>query len=309
MYKRIHVIINPASGQDRPVLSILNSIFHPADVEWQVSITHKPGDAIRFAREAAQSGVDVVAAYGGDGTVMEVASGLVGTKVPMAIFPGGTANVMSVELGIAGDLAEASALVCNEDAITRDVDMGQIGDRYFILRTGIGLEANMVEGADRNLKDKIGSVAYWVAALQALRDTKVSHYQLTLDGQEIESEGVTCIINNAGSVGGGGLSIAPNISVSDGLLDVVVIRSADLGSLLSVAASVVAGNENAQPLQHWQAREISIIADPPQTVQTDGEVIGQTPVKITTLPGAVRIIVPKPLTEQAAAPQVSAATT
>ncbi len=308
MFKRIHIIINPAAGQERPVLNIFNTIFHPAEIDWQVSITHKPGDAIRFAKQAAQDGVDAVGVYGGDGSVMEVASGLIGTNVPLAIFPGGTANVMSVELGIASDLAEACALVSGDASIIREVDMGQIGDRYFILRTGIGMEANMVEGADRDLKNRMGPVAYWVAALQALRETKVSKYRMVLDGKIIESDGITCIVNNAGSVGGGGLSIAPNISVSDGLLDVVLIRSGDLGSLLSVAASVVAGNEDAQPLDHWQAKEITIEADPPQTVQTDGEVIGQTPITIKTLPKAVRIIVPKPVTEQAANAQTASAT-
>src|SRR5919206_2640007 len=113
MSKRVQVIINPTAGQDQPILGVLTRVFHAAGVAWDVSITKKAGDARRFARAAVEAGVDVVAAYGGDGTVMEVASGLIGTTVPLAIFPGGTANVMSMELGISSDLAEASALVCN----------------------------------------------------------------------------------------------------------------------------------------------------------------------------------------------------
>ncbi len=100
MGKRVRVIINPAAGQDEPVLGILNSVFHPAGVEWDVAITLKAGDAKRFAQQAVEEGIEVVAVYGGDGTVAEVASGLIGSEVPLAIFPGGTANVMSVELGI-----------------------------------------------------------------------------------------------------------------------------------------------------------------------------------------------------------------
>src|SRR3712207_2296246 len=152
MSKRIQVIINPTAGQDQAILGVLNRVFHEAGVTWDVSITNKAGDARRFAREAAEAGVDVVAAYGGDGTVMEVASGLVGTTCPLAIFPGGTANVMSLELGISSDLAEASAMVCSDQCAVVPIDMGQLGDeQFFILRVGTGLEADMVEGADREL--------------------------------------------------------------------------------------------------------------------------------------------------------------
>ena len=96
MSKRVQVIINPTAGQDQAILGTLNRVFHDADITWDVSITNKAGDARRFARAAVEAGVDIVAAYGGDGTVMEVATGLIGSTVPLAIFPGGTANVMSL---------------------------------------------------------------------------------------------------------------------------------------------------------------------------------------------------------------------
>jgi diacylglycerol kinase (ATP) len=172
--------------------------------------------------------------------------------------------------------------------------MGRVGERYFLLRVGMGFEAEMVEGADRELKERVGVLAYGLSALQALREPPIARYRLTIDGQEIESEGMTCIIANTGSFGQADISLAPTIDVGDGLLDVVVVRKADLPSLLSVAASVVAGNEQAEPLQHWQAREISVVADPPQTVQADGEVLdGQRTVNVRVVPAAVRVIVPK----------------
>src|SRR5438128_2386565 len=110
-FRRVHIIINPASGQDRPVLSILNDVFQPSGIDWDVSVTKDAGDGRRYALAALESGVDAIGVYGGDGTVNEVASALVGTDTPLAIFPGGTANVMSVELGIPSDLLEACALV------------------------------------------------------------------------------------------------------------------------------------------------------------------------------------------------------
>ncbi len=302
MYRRLHVIINPAAGQDRPVLGTLNSVFQPAGIDWDVFITKKPGDGRRLAKEAVKAGVDAVAVYGGDGTVMEVVSGLVGTGVPLAIFPGGTGNVVSFELGIPGDLAEACALVCRADSQIRQIDLGQIGTNYFILSAGVGFATAIVEGADRDAKDRLGVLAYFVSGLQALREPPMAHYHLTLDGRQVELEGMTCIIANSGSIGQLGLKLAPTIDVADGLLDVIVIRKGDLGALLSVAAQLVTRSDEAEPLQHWQVHEITLVTDPPQTVQVDGELFGKTPVTARVVPGAARIIVPKPVPGSPASP-------
>src|SRR5436190_12669136 len=83
--RRVHVIANPAAGQDRPFLNLFNKSFQAADIEWELLITKKAGDAERLTREAVAAGADVVAAYGGDGTASEVANGLYGTDVPLAI--------------------------------------------------------------------------------------------------------------------------------------------------------------------------------------------------------------------------------
>jgi diacylglycerol kinase (ATP) len=294
MYKRIHVIVNPAAGRDVPILGTLNKRFAEAGIDWDIFVTKEAGDARRLAKEAVAAGADAVAVNGGDGTLMEVADGLRGSKVPLAILPGGTANVMSIELAIPNDLTAACELLCGADSAVRAIDMGQIGRRYFLLRVGMGLEASMVVGADRELKNRMGSLAYVLSGLQALREQPQAHYRLVLDGYEVEVEGITCMVANSGSLGTQGLRLAPNIDVSDGLLDVVVIRSGDLGSILSVLASVVAGNENAEPLQHWQARKIQIEAEPSQPLQVDGEILHQKSVNIRVVPHSLNVIVPKP---------------
>ena len=111
-FKRIHIIVNPAAGRDRPMLSVFNSVFQPAQVDWDVSITKTAGDARRLARQAAAAGVEAIAVYGGDGTVMEVASALVDTQTPMIILPGGTGNSVANELGIPRDIAQACQTWC-----------------------------------------------------------------------------------------------------------------------------------------------------------------------------------------------------
>ncbi|MFN0074499.1 MAG: diacylglycerol/lipid kinase family protein [Chloroflexota bacterium] len=288
---RIYVIINPASGQDKPVLAILNRAFQGTDITWEIGVTKAEGDAERLAREAVAEQYDIVAVFGGDGSVMAVAASLVGTDVPLAILPGGTANVMSVELGIPGDLAMAAALMAEEHAIRR-IDVGQIGERYFLLRVGLGLEAAMIEGAERELKDRVGVLAYGVSAVQALREPQLSQYHLTLDGQIVEAAGVGCIIANVGSLGQGNLSLLPDIAVDDGLLDVIVLERIDFTSLLTVASSVIRGTPAEQALLHWKAREITVLADPPQPIQVDGEMLPHGQLSIRIHPAALSVIVP-----------------
>jgi len=104
MPRKVHIIINPALGQPQPILNQINDIFYPAGVEWSVSITLKSGDALRFVRQTIAKGAEIIGAYGGDGTVMEVSRAVQGCDIPMAILPGGTANLMSVELGIPKEL-------------------------------------------------------------------------------------------------------------------------------------------------------------------------------------------------------------
>jgi diacylglycerol kinase (ATP) len=290
--KYVRVIINPAAGRDQPVLKTLNAAFRSSKTDWDVSITKRSGDGTRLAKDAVQAGADVVVVHGGDGTVMEVASGLMGTNIPMAIVPGGTANVMARELGVPNDLVEASTLIVNGESFVRRVDMGKVGEHYFLLRAGMGLEAAMIEAADREMKDRLGLLAYAFTALQELASPQLATYHLTLDGEEAQAEGLACLVANSGNVGAAGISIVPDMDVSDGLLDVIVVTRSDLPSLIALAASVVGGVENAPALQHWRVKKATIRSDPPQSVQVDGEILEKTPVAVEVVPHAVRILVP-----------------
>jgi diacylglycerol kinase (ATP) len=152
----------------------------------------------------------------------------------------------------------------------------------------------MVEGADRSLKERIGPFAYALSAIQALRDPPVSRYTLTMDGQTVESEGLTCLVCNSGSIGTGNLGLHAEVSVSDGLLDVFVLRKADLRSLVNVVSGVLTGGVvDEQNLQHWRAKKVRVEADPPQNVQADGEPLEPTPLTAEVVPGALKVIVPK----------------
>lgn len=305
--RRVHVVINPAAGQDEPILNTLNRVFQEAAIDWDVSLTKQAGDARQQATLAVQNGADVVAVYGGDGTVAEAASGLVGTNVPLAILPGGTANVLSVELDIPPTLLPACQLITDPQTVVRKLDMGQVNEHYFILRVGIGFEAAMVEKADRNLKDKYGVFAYLWSAVQNLYKPEIARYKLVIDGKPVETEGLTCMIANSGNMGQAGLNLIPSINVSDGLLDVIVIQQASLRTFFDLIGSIAGlkpvqsdpaldrsnlGEPQPQSLQYWQAKEVSVTTEPAQTAQYDGEILGQVAVQCKIIPAAISVLTP-----------------
>jgi YegS/Rv2252/BmrU family lipid kinase len=257
-----------------------------------MEITNTFGDGTRQAARAVAKGASLVAACGGDGTVMDVAAGLLGSQVPLAILPMGTGNVLAKELGIPQDLAAACALMLNPESVQRPIDLGLAGERLFLLRLGVGLEAEIVRTADRSTKDRLGPLAYVTATLQALSQAPTAHYRLELDGRMEELDGLAVMVANAGALGISGITISPHVRIDDGLLDVFVIRRVDLAELAAVAATVTGSPVPAAPLPHWQVAGLKIEADPVVGVEADGEALGSTPVQVTVVSGALKVISP-----------------
>jgi diacylglycerol kinase (ATP) len=292
-YKRIHVVINPASGQNQPILNVLNDVFHKAGVDWDASLTHKGGDATRQARAVAESGVDLVAAYGGDGTQMEVANGLLGTGVPQAILPGGTGNAMAHELHVSLNLREAAQLIVDSHK-RRAVDLARSGERVYMLRAYTGVPAEA--GASREEKDKLGQLAYIRASFKIASKMKPIRYRGQVDGQEFDTEALICFILNAGSIGGVlgiELPTVGNVNISDGYLDLYAVTAETHNPLISLPKQLLHTSDSQFKIYHWQGREIALEAIPSQDVWIDGEIGGETPFVTSVLPQALEIVVPE----------------
>jgi diacylglycerol kinase (ATP) len=290
-FKRIQVIVNPAAGGNEPILNTLNDKFKEYGVEWDARVTHKEGDATRLAQEAVADGVDVVASYGGDGTVGEVARGLVNSGVPLAVLPGGTANALAMGLGIPFNLPTAVDLIFKSRV--EPMDLGEANGRTFVLRADMGLSTTMAQQASRELKDRFGVVAYAISGLQAITQPQLVTYQLTIDGQEIEADGVACIITNHNELGAMGLKFVPNVRAGDGLLDAFIVK--DTVSVFAAAAAQLAGNfdQEMQGLQHWQGKAFHVHAATSQDYSLDGDLVGQSPLEVKVLPQVLRILVPE----------------
>jgi diacylglycerol kinase (ATP) len=292
--KWVMVIVNPAAGQVAPDLKLFNKVIHQAGLEWELEVTNTFGDGARLAARAVAGGASLVAACGGDGTVMDVAAGVLGSQVPMAILPSGTGNVLAKELAIPMDLPSACALMVDPAAVQRPIDLGVTNDRWFLLRLGVGLEAEVVRATDRSLKDRLGLLAYIAATVQAWTQMPTAHYHLELDGEPQEMDGLAVMIANAAALGIPGLTLSPQVRIDDGLLDVFVVRRPDLAELAAFAATFTNSPPSAATLPHWQVRTVKIDAFPTHGVEADGEALGVTPVEASVVPGALKVIVPKP---------------
>jgi diacylglycerol kinase (ATP) len=290
--KKLQIIINPASGQDEPILSQINKTFQDSGIDWNVSVTQKPGDAKTFADEALNSHVDVVAVYGGDGTVMEVAQALFKKETPMAIIPGGTANVMAKELHIPTETVPAMELLRKGNFTQKNIDMGLINDVPFLIRINAGIFADMIVNVDKNLKEIVGQAAYGVSAVQSLGNNQKNTYRLEVDGETIEMEGVAIIIANSGNIGFENLSFIPEIDVSDGQFDILVFKSADLTSLLTLASGTLFQKRPDSILEHLSGKQITVTIPTEQNILCDDVPYNNHELKIQIVPNAITVLVP-----------------
>jgi len=286
-YARIHVVVNPASGKNQPILNTLNDVFSQYGVDWSVSVTKKYGDATEQARAAVAQGVDLVVGYGGDGTQHEVANAVLGSERPMGILPGGTGNGFANEMGIPKQLREAVELLCTSSRVSH-VDVARVGDAWFIQRIYAGIEPD--QQTTRAQKDKYGVLAYAVTGAKRLRTLHDARFRLTIDGRVIEVTGVKCYVVNSGMTGTG-IAITQQYSITDGLLDVFVLAR-NLISLMAAEERLLHIEGSTAGMYYWQGRRIQIEADPPKTIWADGEFLCQTPVTVEVMPGALAVVVP-----------------
>jgi len=293
-FKKVEVIINPAAGDNEPMLNLINDAFKDQSFDWDVSITKKAGDGARHAKSAIKRGCDLVVVYGGDGTLLDAIGGMVGSKVPVAFLPGGTANALCDEMTVPQATIEALKVITDANSQIRAVDVGKVGRRHFMLRIGSGLVGAFSTAVDRDLKDRYGLFAYFIGTVRAVAQPKMTHYKLEIDGEKIELDALAILITNGNSTGGGsGVNLSPFVKIDDGKLDVFALKG-ELSSLVGMVGNVVHIEPLAKSADHWQGQTIKVSASPHIGFYADGEEepIGSTPMIATLLPSALNVLVP-----------------
>lgn len=311
--RRVTIIVNPAAGKNEPVLNTINDVFAEYDVAWDVLITHGPGDATELARQAADAEGDLIAVYGGDGTLMEAINGIMGREVTIGVLPGGTGNTVAADLGLPLNLADALRVLATS-AARRQLDVGEVNGRYFLLRayTGIGSDSN----ASRELKDRLGILAYPLSGLRFLKEHSPAQFHITVDDKRIDESAIMCYVNNIAysrapqlqgwiertlldvhvhdgqSSESAAGTVLQTIDPSDGLLDIVLLTQ-DPFTLQAIKSFVVRDGDTQATVHFLQGKHIRIEADPPQGLWIDGEECGTTPAVLRVVPRAITVVVPE----------------
>jgi len=286
--KSIRIIVNPVAGEDEPVIAALNDAFHEAPLDWKISVTDEQGDGARFAREAREEGVDMIAVYGGDGTINDVLQGIYPSHIPMLVLPGGTGNGVVSVLDSPRELKQAAQRIASGDYNLLKADIGRIGDRLFMLRVDIGDVVETIENLERDTKDQYGMLAYYYAVGRIFVDDRDLPFRFILDGErEVKRDAAAFILLNLRRKNPD--NHAENIQ--NGELEFFLVRSG-MKELLKGITAYVDLADTDDFFEIFSAKTIRVETPEPLMVLADGEPCGETPIDIELLPQAVTLVVP-----------------
>ncbi len=291
----VAVILNPASGAGK-TLKLVPQVMNALNAQgrsFKLHLTSRRGEATDVARTFALDGVAVVIAVGGDGTIHEVANGLLasGRDVPLGLVPSGHGSDFARTAGIPKSVDEAVARGCAGTSRRIDVGRATFDDgtsRNFLNVAGLGFDA---EVAQRVLNTRMpgSTLPYLVAVGGALARYQNIKVKVEADGEVISETAVFVVVANARYFAGG-LQIAPMAEIDDGLLDFAVIGDFGKAELIRQVPSVYRGTHVDHPkFLHRRAKSIRIETVEPARIQVDGELAGNAPVTFTVMPGALSL--------------------
>lgn len=256
--------------------------------------TERAGHATKLARQAAAEGRELVIAAGGDGTVNEVAQGLANSQTVLGLMPLGSVMNVARTLWVPRDLAGAARTIAEGKVLA--MDMGRIGDRFFLEAAGTGLDAGLF-GYFERLESGGNPLRTARAALRFLRQLGSPRIRLEYDDGWLETRAPMVSIANGPYVGAA-YAIAPEARIDDGLLDVVVFRHTAIPRVLLHLALIAGGRPLPPPAESRTLRvrwlQVSKRRGRPLPVHADGDPVGVTPARFEIAPGALRVLVGPP---------------
>ncbi|MGH2418032.1 MAG: diacylglycerol/lipid kinase family protein [Candidatus Limnocylindria bacterium] len=292
------VIVNPAAGGGTPARAMpwLRERLGTRP-EARIEVTARPGDAEALAADADRVGHDRVIAIGGDGTVQEVVNGLLAASAPaeLGIVPLGSGNDLARSLGLPAELASAWRVAIGSETRAIDVARARNGDgteRWFASAGGIGFDAQVAAAMIARGGWQAGRAGYLFTTLAELRRFSNRRVRLTIDGISSEHDVLLVAIAN-GAYYGGGMRIAPDARPDDGFLDVCVVGDISRITAIRQLPNLYRGTHvrHAQVSMH-RGRSIEVDGDGATRVHLDGEPFGSLPLRVSLVPGALRVATP-----------------
>ncbi|MFM7870551.1 MAG: diacylglycerol/lipid kinase family protein [Actinomycetota bacterium] len=309
---RILLVVNSfaSSVTARNTVIVHRTLARHHDV--QVVETNRRGHATRFAQDAARRGLDLVVAFGGDGTLNEVATGVAGTSTGLAVLPGGSTNVFARTIGLPNDPVSAAEILvvglADPARYLRPIGLGRVNGRFFCFHTGVGYDAAVVRAVERHasLKRWAGHPLFIYAALSTWLsgyDRRHPHFSVTVPAtperpeQRVE-DGYFSIVLNTNPytfLGNRPLDMSPSAGLDQPLV-VVTFRTMSALAIIGSLAGALRG-DGVRPDRHVsvieQVHEVIVEHDRPFPYQLDGDYLGESSrLHFEHVPDAARLLVP-----------------
>ena len=291
-HQKIMLVINPISGtgNKKEVAPAVEQRVSELGFDLDVRLTGGRGDATRFAREASDAGYYGVIACGGDGTVNETATALCGSRTALGIIPAGSGNGLARHLGIPVDLGAALDVICSRNIVASDY--GTVNDTPFFCTFGMGFDAAVSHRFAR--QSRRGLLSYIKSALSEYIQYRPQTYTLSANGKLLTEKAFLVAVCNA-SQWGNNAYIAPEASLTDGLLDITVVHSGSPIDAAVMGMDIFTGLINKNTMVHcFRAPAVVIYRSKEGEAHIDGEpMMLPDIIDIKCHRGALRIFTPE----------------
>ncbi len=297
-FRNAALIYNPKAGRSRSKrerqIGRACELLEAHGIHCELVPTTGPGSATDLARNEAAAGRDLIIVCGGDGTVNEVVNGMAGSRVPLALLPAGTGNVLAKELGLPWNIQKAAEYIPPGEV--RRIALGRAGERYFICMAGIGADAAIVRSLNAQAKSNLGILSFWLEGFHQLFTYDFRHFKVEIEGKEhLASELIVSRTKNYG----GPVRLTRRASLFRDEFEVFLTgtRSRPL-YLIYFLAQQVGLLERFSSVNFQLTRKVTVTKlHGPAYLQLDGELAGELPVTIELVPDALSLVVPKGMTD------------
>ena len=299
----VNVIVNPTAGANSTNRNWprISSLLKKVGLSFDFQFTEGKGHAIDLARTASEKGYHSLVAVGGDGTIHEVANGLMQkdstVKPSLGIICTGTGSDLSRSIGISHDYSQACHNLANPREIVIDVGVvkyrnkGQTLQRYFVNSAGIGFDATVVDAVEKMPKYFGGTIPYLTGLIRSFLFYRNKDVSFKVGDQPVQKAKILSLVVANGRYFGGGMHIAPQAKLDDNLLDMVILGNFGKFELISNIKKVYSGTHLTLPKVKL-VKDTSICIESTQKflLHADGEILGEGPVSFSLLPKALTLL-------------------
>jgi YegS/Rv2252/BmrU family lipid kinase len=289
---RVAVVVNTAARQGARALPLVEAAMRGVSDDVTVHPVHGGLELLEALAVAVEAEPDLLVVGGGDGTIGCAAAMVAHTSSALGVLPLGTANDFARTLEIPGDLAAAVDTLVHGHVV--DVDLGRVDGRAYLNVASVGLSVAVTQRLTPALKQRLGRFAYPAATMAAYRSHRPFAARLELeDGTTLELSDLMQVAVGNGRHYGGGLTVAPQASIDDHLLDVYAVEQGRLRDHLSVARLLRTGHlVEHERVHHVTTRRLRLVTDEPLPVNLDGEIAATTTATFEVDRNALHVVVP-----------------